>query len=84
MCRRFVEVHVATPLGECERRDPKGLYRLARAGEISQFTGLDDPYEVPEAAEIVVDTTTESATAAAARILDWLRRPLPAATSDPS
>jgi adenylyl-sulfate kinase len=44
---RFVEVHVATPLEECERRDPKGLYAKARAGEIKHFTGIDDPYEEP-------------------------------------
>jgi 3'(2'), 5'-bisphosphate nucleotidase len=80
-CRRFVEVHVATDLAECERRDPKGLYRRARAGEITQFTGLDDPYEPPDAAEIVVDTTTESAAAAADRILAWLHQP-PAAAKD--
>ncbi len=78
-CRRFVEIHVATDLAECERRDPKGLYRKARAGEITQFTGLDDPYEPPDAAEIVIDTTTESATAAADRILAWLRQPRAAA-----
>ena len=80
-CRRFVEIHVATDLAECERRDPKGLYRKARAGEITQFTGLDDPYEPPDAAEIVIDTTTESAAAAADRILAWLRQ-LPAAAKD--
>lgn len=74
-CRRFVEIHVATDLAECERRDPKGLYRKARAGEITQFTGLDDPYEPPDAAEIVIDTMTESAAAAADRILAWLRQP---------
>lgn len=81
-CRRFVEVHVATDLAECERRDPKGLYRKARAGEITQFTGLDDPYEPPEAPEIVVDTTTEPAEAAADRILAWLRQPTAAAAED--
>jgi adenylyl-sulfate kinase len=50
----FLEVHVATPLEECERRDPKGLYARARAGEISGLTGVDDPYEPPVAAEVVV------------------------------
>jgi bifunctional enzyme CysN/CysC len=45
---RFVEVFVATPLAECERRDPKGLYARARAGELAQFTGVDDPYEPPD------------------------------------
>jgi adenylyl-sulfate kinase len=50
----FLEVHVATPLEECERRDPKGLYARARAGELSGLTGVDDPYEPPDAAEVVV------------------------------
>ena len=72
LCSRFIEVHVATPLEECERRDPKGLYRKARAGEIRNFTGLDDPYEAPEAAEIVIDTTVFSAAEAAAAILSHL------------
>ncbi|MCC6988661.1 MAG: 3'(2'),5'-bisphosphate nucleotidase CysQ [Acidobacteria bacterium] len=75
LCRTFVEIHVATDLAECERRDPKGLYRKARAGEIAQFTGLDDPYEAPETPELVVDTATEPAKAAADRILAWVRSP---------
>src|ERR687896_1964914 len=50
----FVEVHVATSLEECERRDPKGLYARARAGELRGMTGVDDPYEVPEAPDVVV------------------------------
>ena len=49
----FIEIHVATPLDECERRDRKGLYAKARAGIIKGFTGIDDPYEIPENAEIV-------------------------------
>ena len=52
----FVEVHVATSLEECERRDRKGLYKLAREGKIPEFTGISDPYEAPVAAELVVDT----------------------------
>ncbi|WP_298434488.1 bifunctional sulfate adenylyltransferase/adenylylsulfate kinase [uncultured Jannaschia sp.] len=52
----FVEVHVATSLEECERRDRKGLYKLAREGKIKEFTGISDPYEAPVAAELVVDT----------------------------
>lgn len=48
----FIEVFVDTPLAECERRDPKGLYKKARAGEIKHFTGIDDPYEAPEQPEI--------------------------------
>jgi adenylylsulfate kinase len=57
MCRRFVEVHVSTPVEECERRDVKGLYSRARRGEIAQFTGVSDPYEPPQAAEVTIDTT---------------------------
>jgi len=51
---RFVEVYVNTPAGTCEERDVKGMYRLARAGKISHFTGVDDPYELPERPEMVV------------------------------
>ncbi|MDP2063954.1 MAG: bifunctional sulfate adenylyltransferase/adenylylsulfate kinase [Phaeovulum sp.] len=52
----FVEVHVATSIEECERRDRKGLYKLAREGKIKEFTGISDPYEAPSKAELVVDT----------------------------
>ncbi len=52
----FVEVHVSTSLEECERRDRKGLYKLAREGKIKEFTGISDPYEAPVKAELVVDT----------------------------
>jgi adenylylsulfate kinase len=60
LCRNFVEVHVATPLDECERRDVKGLYARARRGEITQFTGIDDPYEPPPNPELRIDTTRVS------------------------
>jgi bifunctional enzyme CysN/CysC len=53
----FIEVHVATSLAECEKRDPKGLYARARAGELTGLTGLDAPYESPENPDLVVDTT---------------------------
>ncbi|MEQ9326076.1 MAG: adenylyl-sulfate kinase, partial [Rhodospirillales bacterium] len=56
----FHEVHVDTSLAECERRDPKGLYAKARAGEIRDFTGIDAPYEAPEAAEIAIATDGRS------------------------
>ena len=52
----FVEIHVATPLEECERRDRKGLYKLAREGKIKEFTGISDPYDVPEEPELRLDT----------------------------
>jgi adenylyl-sulfate kinase len=64
----FLEIHVATSLEECERRDPKGLYARARAGEISGLTGVDDPYEPPEAAEVVVGGG-ESVEQAVARVV---------------
>ncbi len=65
----FIEVHIATPLGECERRDRKGLYKLARAGKLKQFTGIDDPYEAPENAEVKIDTLTLSPDQAADAIV---------------
>lgn len=54
---QFLEVYLNTPLAVCEERDPKGLYKKARAGVIKHFTGIDDPYEVPEAAEVEIDTS---------------------------
>ncbi|MEL6211644.1 MAG: adenylyl-sulfate kinase, partial [Pseudomonadota bacterium] len=54
----FVEVHVATPIEECERRDRKGLYKLARQGKIKEFTGVSDPYEAPETPELSVNTVS--------------------------
>jgi adenylyl-sulfate kinase len=69
----FLEIHVATPLEECERRDPKGLYARARAGEITGMTGVDDPYEPPVAAEVVVGAG-ESPDEAVAAILAALPR----------
>jgi len=56
LCSNFVEIYVATPLDECERRDVKGLYARARRGEIKNFTGIDDPYEPPEHPELTLDT----------------------------
>ncbi|MBX6320951.1 MAG: bifunctional sulfate adenylyltransferase/adenylylsulfate kinase [Rhodospirillaceae bacterium] len=65
----FVEVHVATPVEECERRDRKGLYAKARAGLIKGMTGVDDPYEAPERPEVVIDTQALTPQLAAQRIL---------------
>lgn len=56
----FFEIYINTPLEECERRDPKGLYKKARLGQIPNFTGINAPYEVPETPELVVDTTEKS------------------------
>jgi bifunctional enzyme CysN/CysC len=69
----FVEVHVDTPLDVAEERDPKGLYAKARAGELSNFTGIDSPYEPPLAPEVRIDTTAITADVAADRIIDALR-----------
>ena len=60
LCPKFAEIYVATPLDECERRDVKGLYARARRGEIRNFTGIDDPYEVPEHPELRLDTQVSS------------------------
>ena len=69
---RFVEVHIDTPLAEAERRDVKGLYKKARAGELSNFTGIDSPYEAPEAPELRIDTMAMSAEQAAELIVAQL------------
>ena len=69
LCDRFLEVYVATPLEECERRDVKGLYAKARRGEIANFTGIDDPYEQPLAPELTVDTSGLSVEQAGRQVL---------------
>jgi bifunctional enzyme CysN/CysC len=68
----FIEVFVDVPLMLAERRDPKGLYKKARRGEIKHFTGIDSPYEVPEHAEITIDTSALAADKAADVIVQWL------------
>jgi adenylylsulfate kinase len=69
----FIEVHLATPIETCEARDPKGLYKKARAGELKNFTGIDDPYEPPQAPEITLDATSTSPQEATVRLLTYLR-----------
>jgi adenylylsulfate kinase len=68
----FVEVHVATPVEECERRDVKGLYARARSGEIPEFTGVSDPYEEPADPELRIDTTEHEPAESARLVLDKL------------
>jgi bifunctional enzyme CysN/CysC len=70
----FIEVFVDTPLEVCEARDPKGLYAKARAGEITGFTGVDDPYEPPLDPELSIDTTVTSPDEATSLILSLLPR----------
>ena len=69
---QFVEVFVDTPLEVCEQRDPKGLYELARAGKITGFTGIDDPYEPPESAELVLRPEDGDPRAQAERVVEFL------------
>ncbi|NOY36947.1 MAG: adenylyl-sulfate kinase [Chlorobi bacterium] len=72
LCRNFVEIYVATSLEVCEQRDIKGLYAKARAGEINHFTGINDPYEIPENPEIIIDTSKESINQSIKRILQYI------------
>jgi adenylylsulfate kinase len=60
LCQNFVEIHVATSIAECRRRDPKGLYKKVDKGEIKGFTGVDDPYETPPSPELRLETETRS------------------------
>ena len=69
----FVEIFIDTPIEECERRDPKGLYRKARSGEIRNFTGIDSAYEPPEDPELVLNTVERSVDEAADEVIAWLR-----------
>jgi bifunctional enzyme CysN/CysC len=70
----FIEVYVATPREECERRDPKGLYARARSGELTGLTGVDAPYEPPENPDLVLDTTGADIDQLVARVIDLLNR----------
>lgn len=69
----FIEILVDAPLEVCEARDPKGLYKKARAGEIKGFTGIDDPYEAPEKPELVLDSGKKDAETLAEEVLAYLR-----------
>ncbi|MDI4646933.1 adenylyl-sulfate kinase [Cohnella hashimotonis] len=68
----FAEVYVRCSLEECERRDPKGLYKKARSGLIPSFTGIGAPYDVPERPELTIDTQTESANESVAALIEYL------------
>ena len=69
----FIEIHVDAPVEVCEQRDPKGLYKKARAGEIKEFTGINAPYEAPEDAEITVHTDRQSIAESVAQIIEIVR-----------
>jgi adenylylsulfate kinase len=70
----FLEIYVATPIATCEQRDPKGLYKKARAGQLKNFTGIDDPYEAPLNPEVTLDATTTSPQQAAALLIEYLEK----------
>jgi len=92
----FLEVYLDTPLAECERRDPRGLYKRARRGELTDVTGIDDPYEPPESPELTLHPAVQSVDEASAqvveavmaldlsRVLRWPRRVAPDLPSPPS
>lgn len=69
---QFIEVFIDTPLEVCEQRDPKGLYKKARNGEIKHFTGIDSAYEVPKTPEVRVETANKSIEACAQQVVDYL------------
>ena len=73
LCGNFVEVYVNATLDECKRRDVKGLYKKALAGEIKEFTGVDHPYEEPERPEITVDTEHQTVEQSVSQIMDYLK-----------
>ena len=69
----FVEVYMATPLHVCEKRDRKGLYRLARSGALKEFTGISDPYEIPVKPELVLNSEVLSVKSCAFQIIKKLK-----------
>ncbi|HLQ44134.1 MAG TPA: adenylyl-sulfate kinase, partial [Planctomycetaceae bacterium] len=69
----FVEIYVNASLATCEARDPKGLYKKARAGELKGFTGIDDPYEAPEKAELVLDSNTKGIDELSNEVIAYLK-----------
>ena len=72
MGERFIEVYVQASVEECAKRDTKGLYEKAYKGEIKEFTGVSDPYEVPEHAELIVDTESETPEESAQKVIAFV------------
>ena len=73
----FHEIHVAADLATCEARDPKGLYKKARAGEICEFTGISAPYEPPELPDCVIDTASEPLAASLTKLIAYVQAVFP-------
>ena len=74
LCDNFIEVYVSASLEECEMRDVKGLYKKVRAGEIKHFTGIDDPYEIPENPELIIDSEKLSVNRSTEIIFEYLNK----------
>ena len=72
--KEFIEIYVKCDLSECERRDPKGLYKKARSGEIKNFTGIDAPYEAPEQPELVIENDKQTVEESALQVIDYLEK----------
>ena len=73
LCGNFIEVYIKASIDECQRRDVKGLYKKALAGEIKSFTGIDDPYEEPAEPEIVIETEQQTVDESVRQIMDFLK-----------
>ncbi len=76
VCENFIEVYVKCDIKECERRDVKGMYKKARKGEITNFTGVQDPFEIPQNPDIIVNTEKESVVESVQKIIDYIERHL--------
>jgi len=72
--KEFVEVYISTPLSTCEQRDPKGLYKKARSGQIKNFTGIDSEYEAPVSAEVTLNTAELNVDECVARVITYLKQ----------
>lgn len=77
VCKQFIEVYVSTPLAVCESRDPKGLYQRARAGELTQFTGISDVFEKPVSPEITLDTSAQNIEQSVDVLIGQLKQQVP-------
>lgn len=73
LCRNIILTYVSAPLEVCEKRDPKGMYKKARAGQIKNFTGVDDVYQIPENPEIIIDTDKETVEESCQKIITYLK-----------
>ncbi|WP_211465791.1 adenylyl-sulfate kinase [Collimonas silvisoli] len=73
----FHEIHISADLATCESRDPKGLYKKARSGELREFTGISAPYEIPEQPQLVVDTAQEGMATSVKKLMEYVQRHVP-------